>query len=53
MPKYTGQIFFFWRSNVHSAKHGQMHAAVTIMAANNHVPQFAAGKGCARIIFGK
>ena len=34
-----------------STKFGQMHAAVTIMAADSHVPQFPE-KG-ARIIFGK
>ena len=35
----------FLRSNVHSAKYGQMHAADTMIAANNHVPQFPKGGG--------
>ena len=30
----------FRRSSVHSATVGQLHAAVTIMAAGNYVPQF-------------
>ena len=43
VPKYT-VMTFFWRSSVHSAKFGQMQAAVTIMAADNHVPQFPEGR---------
>ena len=30
----------FWISSIHSAKFGQKHAAVTITAASNHIPQF-------------
>ena len=52
MPKHTVMTFlFFRRSTVHGPKFGQMHAAVTIMAADNHVPQFP--EEGARIIFGK
>ena len=39
----------FCRSTVHSAKFGQIHAAVTIMAADDHVPQFP--EESARTIF--
>ena len=46
-----GGVDLFWRSRVHSVKFGQRHAAITIMAADNHVPQFS--DGGARIIFGK
>ena len=42
---------FFCRSTVHSVKFGQMHAAVIIMATDNHVPQFP--DGGVRMIFGK
>ena len=38
-----GVVAFIWRSSVHSAKFGQMHAAVTMMAADNHIPQFSEG----------
>ena len=31
----------FWRSTAHSAKFGQIDAAVTIIAAGSHVPQFS------------
>ena len=47
MPKYT-TMTFFWISTVHSAKFVQMHAAVTITAADNHVPEFP--EGSARMI---
>ena len=40
MPKYS-VMTFFWRSSTHSAKLGQMHTAVAIMAADNHVPQLS------------
>ena len=35
---------FFWRSIVHSTKFRQIHVSFTIMAADNHVPQFPEGE---------
>ena len=53
MPKCAVMSFsLFLRSTVHSAQYGQMRAAVTIMTADNHVPQFPEGGG-ARMVFGK
>ena len=42
MPKFA-VMTFFWTWSVHSAKFGQMHAAVTIMVADNHLTQFSEG----------
>ena len=42
MPKYP-VMTFFWTWSMHSAKFGQMHAAVTIMVADNHLTQFSEG----------
>ena len=50
MPKDTAMILF-WRSIIHSAKLGQMHAAIKIMADDNHVSQFS--QGDAKMVFGK
>ena len=41
-PKCTVMMFFL-RSSVYSAKFGSMHAAVAVMAGDNHVPQFPEG----------
>ena len=36
--KACSNDLFFWISSVHRAKYGQMHAAVTIVAADNYAP---------------
>ena len=43
MPKGT-VMTMFWRSRILSAKFGQIHVAVTIITADNHVPQFPKGR---------
>ena len=52
MTKYTkSNLAHFFEIEHLSAKFGQLHSAVTIMATDNHVPQFS--EGGVKIIFGK
>ena len=43
LPKQKSMTFFL-RSTIHHAKFCQMHVSVTIMTANDHVPQFPEGR---------